>query len=170
MDNPFVSIMLGSGSDHKLIEPHLPIFATLNIPYEVTVTSAHRSPKNTRDYVRSAEDRGCGVFITVAGMANHLSGTVAALTPKPVIGVPVAVGMLGGQDALLSTVQMPPGVPVACVSIGGAKNAILLAARMLAIHNNNIKFLLEGERLKMVGEVNEQDRHFGTEPINVDAL
>ncbi|KKM91034.1 hypothetical protein LCGC14_1232580 [marine sediment metagenome] len=170
MDNPFVSIMLGSGSDHKLIEPHLPIFATLDIPYEVTVTSAHRSPKNTRDYVRSAEDRGCGVFITVAGLANHLSGTVAALTHKPVIGVPVASGPLHGQDALLSTVQMPPGVPVACVSIGGAKNAILLAARMLAIHDDKIASHLEQLRMEMIRQVNEQNRDLGTPPLNVDYL
>lgn len=167
MDNPFISIMLGSSSDHKLVERHLCILDDLGIPYEVKITSAHRTPHLTRDYVERAELRGCAVFVTIAGMANHLSGTVAALTLKPVIGVPVACGMMGGQDALLSTVQMPPGVPVACVSIDGAKNALLLAARIFAIHDPQLTKLLMTMKSKMVRAVVQQDVDYGTDEINL---
>ena len=112
----------------------------LGVSWEVRITSAHRTPEVTRAYVRDADGRGCAVFIAAAGLAAHLAGAVAALTLKPVIGVPMDGGPLRGEDALLSTVQMPGGVPVACVAIGkaGAKNAAYLAAQILALGDEGL--------------------------------
>lgn len=133
MSNKFVAILMGSDSDLPQVEAAFGVLKSFNIDYEVKVTSAHRTPKITHDYVTDADQRGCGAFICAAGMAAHLAGAVAAVTVKPVIGVPIDAS-LNGLDALLSTVQMPPGIPVATVAIGkaGAKNAAYLAAQILA--------------------------------------
>ena len=121
---------------------------TLGIKFEVRVTSAHRTPQGTAEYVDDAEDRGCRVFICAAGMAAHLAGAVAAHTQRPVIGVPIDSGPLQGFDALLSTVQMPGGIPVATVAVGkaGAKNAAYLAAQMLAISNDDLHKVVVADR------------------------
>lgn len=133
MSQPFVAVLMGSDSDLPLMEAAFAVLQQLQIPFEARITSAHRTPTVTHEYVLDAESRGCGVFIAGAGMAAHLAGAVAANTLKPVIGVPLP-GALEGLDALLSTVQMPGGIPVACVAIGkaGAKNAAWLAAQILA--------------------------------------
>src|SRR3990167_10454180 len=117
MEKPFVAILMGSDSDASTMEKTFKELKALKIPFEAKILSAHRTPDDTVDYVKKAEERGCVVFIAAAGLAAHLAGTIAAHTIKPVIGVPMEGG-LHGLDALLSTVQMPGGVPVACVSIG----------------------------------------------------
>jgi 5-(carboxyamino)imidazole ribonucleotide mutase len=133
MSQPFVAVLMGSDSDLPIMEATFEVLRRLDIPFEAKVTSAHRTPAITHEYVTSADERGCAVFIAAAGMAAHLAGAVAANTLKPVIGVPIN-GSLEGLDALLSTVQMPGGIPVACVAIGkaGAKNAAWLAGQILA--------------------------------------
>jgi len=134
MTTPFVAVLMGSDSDLPVMQSTFEVLQRLEVPYEAKITSAHRTPAATHAYVHDAEARGCGVFIAAAGMAAHLAGTVAGLTVRPVIGVPLPGGMLDGLDALLSTAQMPGGVPVACVAVGkaGAKNAAYLAAQILA--------------------------------------
>lgn len=148
MDKPFVAVLMGSDSDLPVMEITLKTLASLGVPYEVKVTSAHRTPDNTRVYINDADARGCAVFIAAAGLAAHLAGTVAANTLKPVIGVPLAAGSLRGIDSLLSTVQMPGGVPVACVAIGdaGAKNAAFLAAQVLATADTELAARLKKKR------------------------
>jgi 5-(carboxyamino)imidazole ribonucleotide mutase len=133
MSQPFVAVLMGSDSDLPLMEASFAVLRQLQVPFEARITSAHRTPTVTHEYVVDADARGCGAFIAGAGMAAHLAGAVAANTLKPVIGVPMP-GALEGLDALLSTVQMPAGIPVACVAIGkaGAKNAAWLAAQILA--------------------------------------
>lgn len=133
MSDTFVAVLMGSDSDLPIMEAALDTLSKLEIPFEVKVTSAHRTPAATHSYVTDADARGCGAFICAAGMAAHLAGAVAAATTKPVIGVPIN-GSLDGLDALLSTVQMPGGIPVATVAIGkaGAKNAAYLAGQILA--------------------------------------
>src|SRR3990167_9798597 len=118
MEKPFVAILMGSDSDASTMEKTFKELKALKIPFEAKILSAHRTPDDTVDYVKKAEERGCVVFIAAAGLAAHLAGTIAAHTIKPVIGVPMANGSLRGIDALLSTVQMPGGIPVACVAIG----------------------------------------------------
>lgn len=148
MAKPFVAILMGSDSDFDTVQHAIAVLDRLGIAREVNVLSAHRSPEATRMYVTDADRRGCAVFIAAAGMAAHLAGTVAALTVKPVIGIPIDSGPLKGQDALLSTVQMPGGVPVACVAIGsaGAKNAGYLAAQILALSDGALAQRLTEER------------------------
>src|ERR1700728_1804047 len=130
-DQPRVGVIMGSDSDWSVMQDAAEALAEFEVPYEVGVVSAHRTPGVMFDYARSAADRGLEVIIAGAGGAAHLPGMVAAATPLPVIGVPVPLGRLDGLDSLLSIVQMPAGVPVATVSIGGARNAGLLAVRML---------------------------------------
>lgn len=160
MSNSFVAVMMGSDSDLGTMQTTLDVLDKLGIAYEVKITSAHRTPEATHAYVKSADKRGCAVFIAAAGLANHLSGTVAALTLKPVIGVPMAAGPLQGQDALLSTVQMPGGVPVACVAIGspGAKNAAYLAAQILALTDVQIGERLAADREQAAAEILAKDK------------
>jgi 5-(carboxyamino)imidazole ribonucleotide mutase len=128
---PVVGIIMGSDSDWPTMEPAAEALAEFEVPFEVGVVSAHRTVRKMVDYATSAADRGLRVIITGAGGAAHLPGMVAAMTPLPVIGVPVPLKHLDGMDSLLSIVQMPAGVPVATVSIGGARNAGLLAVRIL---------------------------------------
>lgn len=129
---PVVSVMMGSDSDWPTMSAAAEALAEFDVPYEVKVASAHRAPFGTLEYAKGAADRGLRVIIAGAGGAAHLPGIVAAVTPLPVIGVPVPLKYLDGMDSLLSIVQMPAGVPVATVSIGGARNAGLLAVRVLA--------------------------------------
>ncbi|OBK17303.1 5-(carboxyamino)imidazole ribonucleotide mutase [Mycobacterium asiaticum] len=130
-DSPRVGVIMGSDSDWTVMQDAAAALAEFDIPHEVRVVSAHRTPAVMFDYARTAADRGLEVIIAGAGGAAHLPGMVAAATPLPVIGVPVPLARLDGLDSLLSIVQMPAGVPVATVSIGGARNAGLLAVRML---------------------------------------
>lgn len=148
MSQPFVAVLMGSDSDLPVLETTLDVLDRLKIPCEVKITSAHRTPAATHAYVTDADARGCGVFIAAAGLAAHLAGTVAGLTLKPVIGIPLDAGPLQGMDALLSTVQMPAGIPVATVAIGkaGAKNAGYLAAQILALSDPGLARRLREER------------------------
>jgi len=148
MKNPFVSIIMGSDSDLPIMTASADVLKKLGVAYEMKISSAHRTPAITHAYVKDADQRGCVAFIAAAGMAAHLAGTVAALTLKPVIGVPIESGGLGGMDALLSTVQMPGGIPVASVAIGkaGAKNAAYLACQILATADQELAEKLIAER------------------------
>jgi 5-(carboxyamino)imidazole ribonucleotide mutase len=145
----FVAVLMGSKSDYPVMEETLKVLERFQIPYEVLITSAHRTPDRTHKYVKEAEERGCKVFICGAGMAAHLAGVVASMTTLPVIGVPMKGGVMDGIDALLSTVQMPGGVPVATVAVGkaGAKNAGYLAVQILATSDDELKAKLEEERV-----------------------
>ena len=160
MTKPFVAILMGSDSDLETMQTTVDTLAKFNIAHEVRVLSAHRTPDATHAYVKDADSRGCAVFIAAAGMAAHLAGTVAALTHKPVIGVPMASGPLNGQDALLSTVQMPGGIPVACVAIGkaGAKNAAYLAAQILALSDKDMAQGVANERQANTAEILAKDK------------
>ncbi len=131
---PFVAVLMGSDSDLPVVEATFDILNQLDIPFEARITSAHRTPVETKAYVQDAEARGCRVYIAAAGLAAHLAGAVASQTCRPVIGIPLDAGPVQGMDALLSTVQMPGGIPVASVAIGkaGAKNAAWLAAQILS--------------------------------------
>ena len=134
---PFVAILMGSDSDLPVMESTRKTLTDLGVAYEIRISSAHRTPEDTRAYVEDADARGCAAFIAAAGMAAHLAGAVSAHTVKPVIGVPIDSGPLQGFDALLSTVQMPPGIPVATVAIGkaGATNAGFLAAQIIGVND-----------------------------------
>ncbi|MDQ6958159.1 MAG: 5-(carboxyamino)imidazole ribonucleotide mutase [Mariprofundaceae bacterium] len=132
MKNIKVLILMGSKSDMSIMEQTSAVLDQYDVPHKVLVRSAHRTPEATVKAVHDAEAAGCGVFICAAGMAAHLAGVVASKTVLPVIGVPISTGPLQGQDALLSTVMMPPGIPVACVGVNAAKNAGILAVQILA--------------------------------------
>jgi phosphoribosylaminoimidazole carboxylase PurE protein len=140
-----VAVLLGSKSDLPVIEGLQALLDRFGIPYRVEVASAHRQPEKLRRVVRQCDKEGVEIYVAVAGMAAHLPGVVASLTVRPVIGVPVAAGPLAGMDALLSMVQMPGGVPVATVAIGaaGAKNAAVLSARILALHDKQVAAALD---------------------------
>lgn len=147
MSKPFVAVLMGSDSDLPTMEASFAVFKQLGIPFEAKVTSAHRTPKATHEYVVDADKRGCAVFICAAGMAAHLAGAVAANTLRPVLGVPINSSM-DGLDALLSTVQMPGGIPVGSLAIGkaGAKNAAYLAAQILGVTDKELHQKLIAER------------------------
>jgi len=146
-----VVIVLGSKSDLPVIEGMYPLLDRFGLSYSVEVASAHRQPDKLKRIIKASEKGGTEVFIAAAGMAAHLPGVMASLTGKPVIGIPVASGPLGGVDALLSIVQMPPGVPVATVAIGsaGARNAACLAARMLALKDTKVAQAVEDYRKEL---------------------
>ena len=147
MTTPFVAILMGSDSDLPVMEASFEILKKFDIPFEVKITSAHRTPEATHCFVKEADKRGCTAFICAAGMAAHLAGAVAANTLRPVIGVPIAASM-DGLDSLLSTVQMPGGIPVATVAIGkaGAINAAYLAIQIMAVSNAKLYEALIRER------------------------
>lgn len=130
-DQPLVGIIMGSKSDMPVMEACTQQLDELGVPYELVIASAHRNPDKVREWATTAADRGIEVIIAAAGKAAHLGGVVAAYTPLPIIGVPIKTSDLGGMDSLLSMVQMPSGVPVACVAINGAKNAAIYATQIL---------------------------------------
>lgn len=140
LDKPLVGVVMGSASDAEVMKGCMGMLQELDIPHEVRVLSAHRTPEATRKYAETASDRGLEVMIAGAGWAAHLAGFMAGHTLLPVIGVPIDSSPLNGMDALLSTVQMPPGIPVATVAVGsgGAKNAAVLAAQILALKHSTI--------------------------------
>lgn len=148
MSSTFVAILMGSDSDLPVMQSTIDVLKTFDIDCEVRVRSAHRTPDAAKAYVKDAEERGCKVFICAAGLAAHLAGAVAGMTTRPVIGVPVDNGPLQGHDALLSTVMMPGGIPVATVAIGkaGAKNAGYLAAQILGVADQSIADKVRTER------------------------
>jgi phosphoribosylamine--glycine ligase len=155
---PAVGIVMGSDSDLKVMEEAAAVFKKFEIPFEMTVASAHRSPRRATDFAASAKERGMKVIIAGAGMAAHLAGVLAAHTTLPVIGVPIDSSPLQGLDALLSTVQMPPGIPVATVSVGkaGARNAAILAAQILSLSDPRLSILLEKEKQEMAAQVEKK--------------
>lgn len=160
MSNDFVAILMGSDSDLPLVNNTLEVLNKFNVKYEVKITSAHRTPEVTKNYVKDAEARGCKVFICAAGLAAHLAGAVAAMTVKPVIGIPVDCGPLNGVDALYSTVMMPGGIPVATVAVGkaGAKNAGYLAVQIIAVADDDLSKKLRQERQQCAEDVIAKDK------------
>lgn len=158
--NPKVLILMGSDSDLPIMEQAADFLDELEIPYDMEIASAHRSPKRTETIVKTAEGKGVKAIIAAAGMAAHLAGVVASHTVLPVIGVPIAstkiTHALNGPDALLSTVQMPPGIPVATVGIGMGKNAAILACQILSVNNIRIKKKLQTMRKQMEEEVEKK--------------
>ncbi|WP_456451571.1 5-(carboxyamino)imidazole ribonucleotide mutase [Hydrogenimonas sp.] len=151
----FVSIIIGSKSDYEVMRECGKTLEKFGVPYELIISSAHRSPERTKNYIKDAESRGAVVFIAAAGMAAHLAGAVAATTIKPVIGVPMSSSDLRGEDALLSTVMMPAGMPVATLAIGkaGAINSAYLAMQILAIDDDELRVKLTEDRLAKAKKV-----------------
>ncbi|OIR44504.1 5-(carboxyamino)imidazole ribonucleotide mutase [Corynebacterium sp. NML120713] len=155
--NARVGLIMGSDSDWDTVAPAAEVLAEFGVPFEVGVVSAHRTPEKMLAYAKQAHERGIQVIIACAGGAAHLPGMVAAATPLPVIGIPRALKDLDGLDSLLSIVQMPGGVPVATVSIGGAKNAGLLAARMLGVGDPDLVEKMAKYQADMAAEVERKD-------------
>ena len=152
-----VGIVMGSDSDLPIIRKATDMLSSLEIPFEVHVYSAHRTPEQVKEFTQNAEDNGFGVIIAAAGMAAHLAGAVAANTTLPVIGIPCKSTNLDGMDALLSTVQMPTGIPVATVAINGAANAALLAAQIIAVEDKELAAKLDAKRASDAAKVLEKD-------------
>ncbi|EPZ6337269.1 5-(carboxyamino)imidazole ribonucleotide mutase [Campylobacter coli] len=144
----FVSIMMGSKSDYEIMSECAKTLEKFGVKYELIISSAHRSPKRTKEYIKEAEEKGAKVFIAAAGMAAHLAGAVAAYTTKPVLGVPMPGSALASMDSLFSTVQMPGGIPVGTLAVGkaGAKNAAYLAMQILALNDETLAKALKQDR------------------------
>ena len=153
-----VAILMGSDSDLPIVEKGIAVLKDYDIPFEVHVYSAHRTPLESAEFVKGARDNGFGVIIAAAGMAAHLAGAVAANTVLPVIGIPISCKNTGGVDALWSTVQMPSGIPVATVAIDGAANAAHLAAQMLAISDSELSEKIKAKRRAAKEQVLEKNR------------
>ena len=153
-----VAVIMGSDSDLAVAGEAISALRELGIPLETRIHSAHRPPEEARKFSHSAREAGFGVIIAAAGKAAHLAGALASETTLPVIGIPIKSSVLDGLDALLSTVQMPSGIPVATVAINGAKNAALLAAQILAVEDRELAAKLEEQRREMTREVLEKDR------------
>ena len=145
----FVSIIMGSKSDYEIMKHCANTLESFNVQYELIISSAHRSPDRTKKYIKQAEEKGAKVFIAAAGMAAHLAVALAATTTKPIIGVPMKGGAMDGMDAMLSTVQMPAGMPVATVALGkaGAVNSAYLAIQMLALGDKELAIKLQEDRV-----------------------
>ncbi len=160
MANPLVGILMGSDSDFEIMKESAKVLKDFGVPFEVIVTSAHRTPERTLEYAKNAKDRGIKVLIVGAGMAAHLAGVIAAKTIIPVIGVPINSSSLNGIDALYSTLQMPSGIPVGTMAIGkaGAKNAALYAVQMLALSDENLTKKLEDFRKDFERVVVEREK------------
>lgn len=156
-----VAILMGSDSDLPVVSEVFKIFDEFGVKYTKSVLSAHRSPHQVIELIKTSESNGCKLFIAAAGMAAHLAGAVAAHSFKPVIGIPIESGGLGGLDALLSTAQMPPGIPVATVAIGkaGAKNSAILAIQMLSISDENMAEKFSKYRANLTNEVLEKNKN-----------
>ena len=151
-----VAVIMGSDSDWPILKPAVELLKQFGIESEVTVASAHRTPAKVSDFVLAAPDKGIGAFIIGAGAAAHLAGVVASYTTLPVIGVPINATSLNGMDALLSTVQMPSGIPVATMAINGSKNAAIFAVEMFSIADEGLRQKLADYRAKMVQEVDKK--------------
>lgn len=158
MMKPLVGILMGSENDFQVMEAAAEVLREMGVPFEIDISSAHRLPEKTLNYAKTARDRGIEVIIAGAGMAAHLAGVLAAHTTLPVIGVPIKSGALNGVDALYSTVQMPPGIPVATVGIDGAKNAAYLACEILSIKYPEIAKKLEDLRERMKTEMEDKSK------------
>ena len=158
MATPFVFIVMGSDSDAEVMSQAAAALDEFGVPYQMTVASAHRSPERTKNAILDAEKNGAAVFIAGAGMAAHLPGVVASFTTRPVIGVPLSGSALQGVDALYAIVQMPPGIPVASVAIGGARNAGILAAQIIATSDAALASRLKANRTKMADAVAEKSK------------
>lgn len=154
---PAVAIFMGSKSDEGTVRPCADVLDKLGLSYTFTITSAHRTPDRTARLIHELEEAGTQVFICAAGLAAHLAGAVAAKTIRPVLGIPISASALGGWDALLATVQMPPGFPVGTLALDkvGARNAGWLAAQILALHDPALAERILEERLKMIEQVEE---------------
>ncbi len=152
-----VAVIMGSDSDFPTVKNAVKTLKSFDIPVEVHVLSAHRTPAEASEFASNAADNGFGVIIAAAGKAAHLGGVLAAHTVLPVIGIPIKASTLDGLDALLATVQMPKGIPVATVAIDGADNAAILAAQMLALSDESLMAKLKEMRVKMTNEVLEKD-------------
>ena len=152
-----VAIVMGSDSDLAVAQKAVDVLKAFGVPFEAHVYSAHRTPDEARDFARSAREKGFGVIVAVAGMAAHLAGAIAANTTLPVVGVPCKGGALDGLDALLSTVQMPSGIPVATVAINGAANAALLAAQILSLNEPELAAKLQAKRDSAAAVVLQKD-------------
>ena len=165
INHPEVLVLMGSASDWKHLRGAVDLLQDLGIGFEVHVSSAHRTPDRTVELVRSAESGGCRVFICAAGMAAHLAGVVAAHTVRPVLGVPLPGGVLDGVDALLSTVQMPGGIPVATFAVGsaGARNAAFFAAQIIAGERPELRNALQDARSRDAEKVGAADRDIANE-------
>ena len=153
-----VGIIMGSDSDLPIVKKATDMLTSLDIPFEVHVYSAHRTPVEASEFAKSARANGFGAIIAAAGMAAHLAGAIAANTTLPVIGIPCRGGMMDGLDALLSTVQMPTGIPVATVAINGAANAALLAAQIIAVDDAELAAKLDAKRVSDAAVVLEKDK------------
>ena len=155
-----VAIIMGSDSDLPVVEASFSILESFGVNYTKNVMSAHRTPHDVMDLIKRSEENGCKVFIAAAGMAAHLAGAIAAHSTKPVIGIPIESGGMGGIDALLSTAMMPPGVPVATVAVGksGAKNSAILAVQILATSDDELAQKLKDYKSNMREEVLEKDK------------
>ncbi len=151
----FVSIIMGSKSDYEIMKHCADTFEKFDVKYEIIISSAHRSPERTKKYIKEAEEKGAVAFIAAAGMAAHLAGALAAATTKPVIGVPMKGGAMDGMDAMLSTVQMPAGMPVGTVALGrsGAINAAYFAIQILAISDKELAVKLKEDRIVQAKKV-----------------
>ena len=163
METKKVAIIMGSDSDWPCVKGAAAQLKAWDIPFEVHVMSAHRTPAAAAAFAQSAADKGFGVISAAAGMAAHLAGAIAANTVLPVIGIPCKGGAMDGLDALLATVQMPSGIPVATVALNGAKNAAVLAAQMLAIHDGRIAGLLKQARADMEKDIAVKDEKLQAE-------
>lgn len=159
-NNPVVSVVMGSDTDFPVMKAAVSILKEFGIPHEILLTSAHRSPERTVTFAQGAAGRGIKIIIVGAGMAAHLAGVIASMTPLPVMGVPIDSSSLSGMDALFSTVQMPGGIPVATMAIGkaGAKNAALLAVRILALEDKELRTRLDGYRKGLADGVEKRNR------------
>jgi len=151
----FVSIVIGSKSDYSVMKECAETLDKFGVPFELIISSAHRSPERTKNYIKEAEAKGAQVFIAAAGMAAHLAGALAATTIKPILGVPMASGELRGEDALLSTVMMPGGMPVGTLAIGkaGAINAAYLAIQIMALGDDELRVKLQEDRISKAKKV-----------------
>ncbi len=156
-----VAVVMGSDSDLETMKPCIARLQSFGIPTEVRVISAHRTPAAAETFASQARENGFGVIIAAAGKAAHLAGVIAAYTTLPVIGVPIKTSMMGGLDSLLSMVQMPKGIPVACVAVDGADNAAILSAQMLALSDEDLAGKLSAFKVRMAEEVAEKDRRIG---------
>ena len=152
-----VGIVMGSDSDLPILRKAMDTLSSLEIPYEVHIYSAHRTPEEARDFALNARKNGFGVLICAAGMAAHLAGAFAGNSTLPVIGIPMKGGAMDGLDALLATVQMPSGIPVATVALNGAKNAAVLAAQILAVSDDELAAKLDAARVEMAAQIAKKE-------------